>query len=111
MAKANPIKAIESQAKKFADVTAGESCNQKSFKVGKVAFLYLGPGAKGVGFKAMFKLKASMLEAKQLVKDSPKEFEIGNTGWVTSRFTDEKPLPKALWQKWLKESYDVATGQ
>ena len=36
--------------------------------------------------------------------------EVGNTGWVTTRFSAEAPLPKTLWSRWLKESYASATG-
>lgn len=35
---------------------------------------------------------------------------MGNTRWVTTRFTTEKPLPKTLWQKWMKESYGLTSG-
>ncbi len=27
------------------------------------------------------------------------------TGWVTARFTAEKPLPKTVWEKWLREAH------
>ena len=62
----NPTKALMDAAAALPDVTSGESCNQTSFKVGKTAFLYVGPGAKGVGYKAMFKLDASIPDAKPL---------------------------------------------
>jgi hypothetical protein len=37
---------------------AGASCTQSAFKAGKGTFLFIGPGPKGLGFKAMFKRTA-----------------------------------------------------
>ena len=106
----DPTKALREAAAALPDATEGTSCNQTSFKVGKKAFLYLGPGAKGVGFKAMFKLDASAGEAKDLAKAEPDRFGIGTGNWVTVRFSAEAPFPKKIWGKWLKESYADATG-
>jgi len=77
---------------------------------GKGTFLFIGPGTKGQGFKAMFKLQASMPQALKLAESEPKRFEVGSTGWVTAHFTAEEPLPKKIWGKWLSESYDVTCG-
>jgi hypothetical protein len=91
-------------------VAKGTSCTQSSFKAGKGTFLFIGPGPKGVGFKAMFKLDASMPQAEKLAEDHPKRFEVGSTGWVTARFTSEEPLPEEIWETWLAESYEVTVG-
>ncbi len=104
----DPTEPIREKAAAFPKVAKGTSCNQSSFKAGKKSFLYIGPGPKGKGFKAMFKLKESMPEAKRLVSESPERFEVGTTGWVTARFTAEDPLPKKLWGKWLEESYQLS---
>lgn len=109
--KKNPIDEMIKQAEKMPDVIKGSSCTQTSFKVKKKAFLYVGPGPKGVGYKAMFKLNKSKQQAIELSKKSPDNFEIGATGWITTRFTAEKPLTKSVWVKWLKESYEVACGK
>jgi hypothetical protein len=77
-------------------------------RYGGVAFLFVGPGAKGVGGKAMFKLGAAMAVAKQLAAREPERFAVGSTGWVTARFTAAAPLPKVLWQAWLQESFELA---
>lgn len=106
----DPTDPIRERAAAFADVAPGTSCNQTSFKVGKRAFLYIGPGRKGVGFKAMFKLSESMSDAEALAASTPERFEVGSTGWVTTRFTAEEPLPEGLWVRWLDESYAVAGG-
>lgn len=106
----DPTEAIRNQAASFPGVAKGTSCNQSSFKAGKGTFLFIGPGPKGKGFKAMFKLKASMPQALKLAAEDPKRFEVGSTGWVTARFTAEKPLPKRIWGKWLAESYEVNGG-
>ncbi len=104
----DPTDAIRTKAAGFPSVAPGTSCNQSSFKVGKRAFLYIGPGAKGKGFKAMFKLDHSMPRARELATTDPDRFELGSTGWVTTRFTAEDPLPKTVWEKWLEESYELA---
>jgi len=107
----DPTDAIRRQAVTFPGTARGTSCSQSSFKAGKGTFLFIGPGPKGQGFKAMFKLKASMQQALNLAKQEPKRFEVGSTGWVTARFTAEEPLPKKIWGKWLSESYDVTRGK
>jgi hypothetical protein len=95
---------------KLPGVTTGSSCTQSAFKVGKGTFLFIGPGPKGIGFKAMFKLKTSMPEALDLAERNPERFEVGSTGWVTTRFTAEDPMPRRIWERWLSESYDVTRG-
>ena len=104
----DPTDEIQRKAGAFPDVTKGSSCNQSSFKAGKGAFLYIGPGAKGQGFKAMFKLKRSMAHARKLATTDPERFEVGSNGWVTTRFTAEEPLPKSIWEAWLEESYELS---
>ncbi len=106
----DPTDAIRSQAVTFPGVAKGTSCTQSAFKAGKGTFLFIGPGPKRQGFKAMFKLKASMPQALKLAAEHPKRFEVGSTAWVTARFTAEEPLPKRIWEKWLAESYEVTCG-
>lgn len=106
----DPTDAIRRQAATFPGVEKGTSCTQSAFKAGKGTFLFIGPGPKKVGFKAMFKLDSSMPQALKLAADYPKRFEVGTTGWVTARFTGEEPLPKQIWEKWLAESYDLTCG-
>ena len=106
----DPTDPIRQQAVTYPGMAKGTSCTQSSFKAGSGTFLFIGPGPKGLGFKAMFKLKQSMPQAEKLAAQQPSRFEIGSTGWVTARFTAEEPLPKSIWQKWLDESYDVTCG-
>jgi hypothetical protein len=106
----DPTEAIRRKAITFPAVEKGASCTQSAFKAGKGTFLFIGPGPKGVGFKAMFKLKASLPQAQKLAAQHPKRFEVGTTGWVTARFTAEEPLPEQIWTKWLAESYAVSCG-
>ena len=108
--KKDATEAIRKQAASYPDVATGTSCNQNSFKVGKSSFLFIGPGAKGIGHKAMFKLDQSIDQARQLASQQPDRFEVGKTGWVTARFSDEKPLPKKVWHPWLQESYNLSCG-
>ena len=109
-AKQDPTEAIREMAAAFPDVAKGTSCNQSSFKAGKGAFLYIGPGAKGVGFKAMFRLEKSIAQAEELAEKQPDRFDVGKNNWVSTWFSAEKPLPKTIWQKWLRESYGLASG-
>ena len=104
----DPTDPIRGKAVTFPEVAQGTSCNQSSFKAGTSSFLFIGPGAKGQGFKAMFKLDRSIPQARKLATQPPGRFDVGSTAWVTARFTTEKPLPKTIWEKWLKESYDLA---
>jgi hypothetical protein len=106
----DPTADIRAEAATLPGATEGTSCNQTSFKVGKRAFLYIGPGPKGKGYKAMFRLDALMPQARDLSNDSPERYEIGSTGWVTTRFTADDPLSPAIWQPWLQDSYDQACG-
>ena len=106
----DPTGAIRNKAMSLSGLAAGASCTQSAFKAGKGTFLFIGPGPKGLGFKAMFKLKASMPEAAKLAAQHPARFEVGRTGWVTARFTAEEPLPEGLWSKWLVESYGATAG-
>ena len=58
----------------------------------------------------MFRLDASMRRAEELAAERPDRFEVGKTGWVTVRFSDDEPLQKSIWQKWVEESYGLASG-
>ncbi|NND02838.1 MAG: hypothetical protein HKN91_08625 [Acidimicrobiia bacterium] len=107
----DPTLPIREAAADFPEVAKGTSCNQSSFKAGTKSFLFIGPGRKGHGFKAMFKLRESMEQASAMADEQPERFEVGSTGWVTARFTAEEPLPKKVWEKWLQESYDVSCGR
>jgi len=71
----NPTEAIR-KAAAFPDVAQGTSCNQSSFKGSKGSFLFIGPGKKEMGFKAMFKLKDSMPQALELAEKEPMRFEV-----------------------------------
>ncbi len=104
----DPTGAMKKAAAALPDVIVGTSCSQTSFKAGKKAFLYVGPGAKGVGYKAMFNLVTGLDEAAQLAKEEPERFALGTGSWVTARFSAEEPLPKKIWSRWLKDSHAKA---
>lgn len=103
----DPTYHIRETAAGYEAVETGTSCNQNSFKTRGASFLFIGPGAKGIGYKAMFKLKESMPQATELADSDSDHFQVGKTGWVTARFSDASPLPEAIWKKWLDESYTV----
>jgi hypothetical protein len=106
--KKDPTEPIRLKASRYPGVDKGTACTQSSFKTGKKAFLYIGP--QGGRYKAMFKLQTSMAEAAKLAKKEPDLYETGSTGWVTARFTADRPMPKRLWEKWLDESYELSHG-
>ena len=106
----DPTDPIRRKAAAFPAVDKGTSCTQSAFKSGKIAFLYIGPGAKGVGFKAMFRLDKSIAQAEGLAAKQPDRFDVGKNNWVSTWFSAEKPLSKTIWQKWLKESHGLASG-
>lgn len=106
----DPTEPMRLQASRYPGVDEGTACTQSSFKAGKKAFLYV--GMQGGRYKAMFKLEKSMGEAQKLAKKDPDLFQAqkGSSGWVTARFTPEKPMPARLWKKWLDESYALSGG-
>lgn len=106
----DPLTALKKAAAALPNTVVGTSCNQTSYKTGKKAFLYVGPGTKNIGYKAMFKLEASLEAARDLAKTEPERFELGVGNWVTTRFSAEEPLPKTIWSTWLRESHAGATG-
>ena len=63
---------------------------------------------QGGRYKAMFKLKKLLPQATKSAKKDSNLYQVGIGGWVTARFTAEKPLPKAIWTKWLDESYELS---
>ena len=107
----DPTDPIRERAAGFVLVAKGTYCAQSSFKAGKGTSLFIGPGPKGKGFKAMVKLKESMPQALKLAAKEPKRFEVGSTGWVTARFTAGEPLPKEIWEPWLEGSFELTSGK
>ena len=108
----DPTNEICDKALTYNDVETGTSCNQTFFKAkkAKTKFLFIGPGAKGIGYKAMLKLDDSISQAQKLAIKEPDRYQSpAKAGWVTVRFTNENPIPKAIWEKWLDESYKITT--
>lgn len=101
----DPTEPMRIKASLYPGVDEGTACTQSSFKANKKGFLYI--GEQGGRYKAMFKLKDSMLEADDLAAQTPADYHVGKTGWVTARFTAEAPMPQQLWEKWLDESYEL----
>lgn len=104
----DPTLPIREKASRYPGVDEGTACTQSSFKANKKAFLFI--GEQGGRYKAMFKLDKSMPEARKLAAKHPEDYQAGKTGWVTARFSAEKPMPKTRWSKWLDESYGLAVG-
>jgi len=104
----DPTQPIRLKASKYPGVDEGTACTQSSFKVNKKAFLFI--GEQGGRNKAMFKLDQSMPEARKLAEKHPDDYQAGKTGWVTARFSADKPMPKTRWGKWLDESYTISMG-
>lgn len=103
----DPTDPIRIKASLYPNVDEGTACTQSSFKANKKGFLYV--GMQGGRYKAMFKLNDSILEAEALAEQSPADYQVGNGGWVTARFTADDPLPETLWNRWLDESYALTS--
>lgn len=99
----DPTEAMRLKASLYPQVDEGTACTQRSFKVKNRGFLYI--GEQGGRYKAMFKLKESLLEASELAENAPADFQVGTGGWVTARFSGESPMPQQLWEKWLDLEY------
>ncbi len=102
----DPTEPIRLKASQYPNVIEGVSCNQTSFKIGKMAFLFI--GEQGGRYKAMFKLDTSKTEAISLAAKHPDNYQAGSHIWVTARFTSENPIPTKRWEKWLNESYNMS---
>ena len=102
----DPTEAMRQMASEFEGVAEGTACTQASFKRGKKSFFFAGP-SKGQ-FKAMFKLSASMDEARAMAADRPDRKGVGKTGWVSAMFTAEEPMEESVWRRWLVESYELS---
>ena len=90
----DPTEAVRNEVAAFPGVAKGTSCNRNSFKAGKGSFLFVGPGPKGHGFKAMFKLKGSMPRALELAEKEAERFraESGDACPVSSALRDQQGM-------------------
>lgn len=102
----DPTESMRLKASQYEGVAEGTACTQSSFKRGKKSFFFC--GKQGGRYKAMFKLKDSREEAAKLAEQYPEDFQVGSNIWITARFSEEAPLPKELWEKWLDESYELS---
>jgi len=102
----DPTEAMRLKASEYPGVDEGTACTQSSFKTGKKSFFFV--GEQGGRYKAMFKLKDQFTEAQELAVKEPDNYQAGKPPWVTARFSAEKPMPKALWERWLDESYELS---
>ena len=101
----DPTEAIRKMASEFPNVEEGTACTQSSFKSNGKSFLFV--GEQGGRFKMMLKLDNSLSDAAEKADAAPDDFQVGNSGWVTARFSAERPLGARIWKKWLKESYEM----
>ena len=106
---ADPREAMKEAARSMGDAQEGTACTQTSFKAGNKSFFFV--GEQGGRLKAMFRLKDSLPQAESMAAATPEDVQVGKHGWVTARFTAEKPMPARVWKKWLKESFSIATGR
>ncbi len=103
----DPTLEICAKAMTFPEVEQGMSCNQSTFKATKTKFLFIGPGPKRQGYKAMFKLNKSIPQAQELAAKEPDRYQVGSS-YITVRFTAENPIPRNIWESWLSESYELS---
>ncbi|HXB57650.1 MAG TPA: MmcQ/YjbR family DNA-binding protein [Vicinamibacteria bacterium] len=83
----------------YEDFPWGESV----IKVGKKVFVFLGVASDGLHMSVKLPQSASL--ALSLPFASPTGYNLGKSGWVTSRFgsRDKPPLP--VLRQWIDESY------
>ena len=98
------MKALRSLALRYPEAEEGIACKGtalecSTFKAGNKAFLFV--GAKDVKVK----LRGSLAAAAKLAAKEPSRFQAGGHGWVSVKFSPDRPLPFDLLEKWIDESY------
>jgi hypothetical protein len=99
-----PLAALIARARRHPEVEEGIACagtslESRTLKVRGKAFAFFRPGS------VMLKLGESLAEARAMAAKAPRQFRAGAGGWVDVKFGDGEPLPIAVMQRWLDESY------
>ncbi|MEM7357100.1 MAG: MmcQ/YjbR family DNA-binding protein [Acidobacteriota bacterium] len=97
------ILGLRQRALALPEVSEGDSCVKRSFKVRKKGFLYL--GEKANEYNVMVKLGPSLEEAQALVAERPKTWSVGKGGWAILKFDPAERPPEGLLERWMEESY------
>lgn len=98
---AEPIsRALRAAAIALPEVSEGDSCVNRAFKVRKKNFFFL--GEKPDHLYLMFKLKETGAEVAQM--DDPR-VSVGSIGWATVKCAYDDVPDEALLVGWLRESY------
>ena len=105
-----PVQELRRLAAHLSDVSEGIACKgtaleKVTFKVRKKAFLFLGRA------DAMFKLHASLPEAKAIAGRAPSQCKVGANGWVSLKFTDDESVPLDVLTRWMQESYQLFASE
>jgi hypothetical protein len=99
-----PLHALRKLALGYPEAEEGIACKGTkleciAFQARKKTFLFLGDAELKV------KLGASLPEASRLAAKEPARFQAGPMGWVTVKFSAERPPPLDVLTRWIDESY------
>jgi predicted DNA-binding protein (MmcQ/YjbR family) len=78
---------------------AGTALESASFKARGKAFLFIGKADVKV------KLRDSLAEAAELQAAQPGRIRVGAHGWTVVAYGPDRPLPVALLERWIDESF------
>ncbi|MEM7585144.1 MAG: MmcQ/YjbR family DNA-binding protein [Acidobacteriota bacterium] len=97
------IVALRDRALALPEVSEGDSCVKRAFKVRKKGFLYL--GEKPNEYNVMVKLGDSLDEATALASERPDTWSVGKGGWAILKFDPAERPQEGLLERWMEESY------
>lgn len=95
--------ALRTQALAWPEVTEGDSCVKRGFRVRRKSFLFL--GEKDDEYNVMVKLGPSLEQARALASARPDSWSVGKGGWAMLKFAPSEKPPAGLLERWLEESF------
>ena len=78
---------------------------ERVVKVGKKVFVFMGRPESGLSLSV--KLPESQTIALMLPFTEPTGYGLGNSGWITARFSPNERPPEDMLREWIEESYRV----
>ncbi len=76
---------------------------ERVVKVRKKVFVFM--GHPGGGLTLSVKLPESQTVALMLPFTEPTGYGLGNSGWITARFSEAERPPEDMLREWIEESY------
>jgi predicted DNA-binding protein (MmcQ/YjbR family) len=94
---------LERYALNYPETVLGTSCKKTAVKARKKSFLFI--LADETQCELMFKLEASLDQARALAASNPANCVVGDTGWVTIKTQDKGLVPEETLKAWVEESF------